>query len=120
MGGRSQWPHLDGVNVGGVPGLGAHVQLMKVIAGDNEDNGGGAERHLLLGPGAFATRPGHDDGPDGALHRHKHRHKRPLFEAALQPGEAGTEQLQQTAAELERQEARFSLTDLASAVRKSH
>lgn len=106
VGGRSQWPHLDGVNVGRVPGLGAHVQLTKVIAGDDEDNGGGAERHLLLGPGAFATRPGHDDGPDGALHRHK----RPLFEAALQPGEAGAEQLQQTAAELERQQAHFSLT----------
>lgn len=101
-----QWPHLDGVNIGGDLGVGAHVQLTKAIAGDDEDNGGGAERHLLLGPGPFAARPGHDDGPDGALHGRK----RPLFEAALQPGEAGAEQLQQTAAELEPQEAHFSPT----------
>lgn len=92
----SQRPHLDAVNVGGVPSFGGHVQLTKVIAGDDEDDGGGAECHLLLGPGAFAERPGHDDGPDGVLHGGK----RPLFEAVLQPREAGAEQLQQTVAEL--------------------
>lgn len=89
-GGGSQRPHLDGVDVGGVPGLGGRVQLTAVIAGDDEDDGGGAECHLLLGPGAPAAGPGHDDGPDGALHRGE----RPLLEAALQPGEAGAEQLQ--------------------------
>lgn len=95
-GGGSQRPHLDGVNVRGVPGFGGHVQLTKVVAGDDEDDGGGAECHLLLGSGAFAARPGNDDGPDGTLHRSE----RPLFEAVLQPREAGAEQLQQTAPEL--------------------
>lgn len=94
--GASQRPHLDGVDVRGVPGFGAHVRLRKAIAGDDEDDGGGAESHLLLRSGAFGARPGHDDGPDGALHWREG----PLFEAALQPREAGAEQLQQTAAEL--------------------
>lgn len=76
--------------------------MVEVIAGDDEDDGRGAEGHLLLGSVAGAARPGHDDGPDRALHLGE----RALFEAALQPGDARAEQLQQTPAELEEQRER--------------
>lgn len=70
--------------------------MAEVIAGDDEDDGRGAEGHLLLRSVTFSARPGHDDRSDGALHRSKG----PFFEAALQPREPGAEQLQQTASEL--------------------
>lgn len=70
--------------------------MMEVIAGDDEDDGGGAEGHLLLGSVPGAARPGRDDRSDGALDRSKGA----LFEAALQPREPRAEQLQQTAPEL--------------------
>lgn len=70
---------------------------MEVVAGDDEDDGGGAEGHLLLGSVAGAARPGHDDGPDGPLHLGEGA----LLEAALQPADPGAEQLQQTPAELQ-------------------
>lgn len=76
--------------------------MAEVVAGDDEDDGRGAEGHLLLGSVVGAARPGHDDGSDGALDLSK----RALFEAALQPGEPGAEQLQQTAAELGEHEQR--------------
>ena len=94
--GGSQRPHLNGVNIGGVPSLGARVELTEAIAGDDEDDGGGAEGHLFLGPGACAARPGRNNGPDGALRQGERR----LCGAALQPGQGAAEQLQQTAAEL--------------------
>lgn len=94
--GGSQRPHLDGVNIRGIPRFRGHVQLTKVVAGDDEDDGGGAECHLLLGSVPLAARPGHDDGPDGALDRSE----RPFFEAALQPREPRAEQLQQAVPEL--------------------
>lgn len=94
--GGSQRPHLDGVNVRGIPRFRGHVQLTKVVAGDDEDDGGGAKCHLLLGSVPLAARPGHDDGPDGALDRSE----RPFFEAALQPREPRAEQLQQAVPEL--------------------
>lgn len=97
-GGASQRPHLNGVHLGGRPGFGGRVQLAAVVAGDDEDNRGGAERHLLLGPGDSAARLGQDDGSDGAPRRRQRR----LFETALQPGEARAEQPQQTAPELRR------------------
>lgn len=94
--GGSQRPHLDDVNVRGILRFRGHLQLTKVLAGDDEDDGGGAECHLLLGSVPLAARPGHDDGPDGALDRSE----RPFFEAALQPREPGAEQLQQAVPEL--------------------
>lgn len=77
----SQWPHLDDINVCGTSTPGGHTQVVEVIAGDDEDDGGGAEGHLLLGSVPGAARPGHDDGSDGALDRREGA----LFEAALQP-----------------------------------
>lgn len=68
---------------------------MEVIAGDDEDDGGGAEGHPLLGSVPVAARPGHNDWSDGALDRSQGA----LFEVEV-PREARTEQLQQTAAEL--------------------
>lgn len=92
----SQGPHLDDVNVRGIPRIRGHVQLTTAVAGDDEDDGGGAERHLLLGPVPLAAGPGRDDGPDGA----RDRSEGPFLEAALQPGEARAEQLQQAVPEL--------------------
>lgn len=92
----SQRPHLNDINFSGIPRLGGHIKVTEVIAGDDEDDGGGAEGHLLLGSVPAAARLGHDDWPDGALDRSEG----PLFEAALQPREPRAEQLQQTAAEL--------------------
>lgn len=99
---RSQRPHLNDIDLRGIPRFGGDIQVVEVIAGDNEDDGRGAEGHLLLGSVTGAARPGHDDGSDGALDLSK----RTLFEAALQPGQAGAEQLQQTAAELGEHERR--------------
>lgn len=87
---------MDDIDVRGISSLRGHVQAVEVVAGDDEDDGGGAEGHLLLGSVPAATCPGHDDRPDGALDRGE----RALFEAALQPREARAEQLQQTAPEL--------------------
>lgn len=70
--------------------------MVEVVAGDDEDDGGGAEGHPFLRSVPAATRSGHDDRPDGALDRSQGA----IFEAPLQPGEARTEQLQQTAPEL--------------------
>lgn len=70
--------------------------MVEVIGGDDEDDGGGTEGHPLLGSVPAAARPGHDDRSDGALDRSQGA----LFEAALQPREPRTEQLQQTAPEL--------------------
>lgn len=75
--------------------------MAEVIASDDEDNGRGAEGHLLLGSVAGTARPRHDNGPDRALRLSE----RALFEAALQPGDSRAEQLQQTAAELEKEQA---------------
>lgn len=61
--------------------------MVEVIAGDDEDDGRGAEGHLLLGPVAGTTRPGHDDGSDRVLYLSE----RALFEAALQPGDSRAE-----------------------------
>lgn len=55
--------------------------MVEFIAGDDEDDGGGAEGHPLLGSVPAAARAGHDDGPDGALHPIQGA----FFEAALQP-----------------------------------
>lgn len=74
---------------------------MKVIAGNDEDDGRGTKGDLFLGSAAGAARPGHDDGSDRALHLGE----RALFEAALQTGNARAEQLQQTPAELEEERA---------------
>lgn len=53
-----------------------------VVAGDDEDDGGVAESHPLLGSGPSAAgRSGHDDRSDGALDRSQGA----LFEATLQP-----------------------------------
>lgn len=70
--------------------------MAEVIAGNDEDDGRGAEGNLLLRSVTFAALPGHDDWSDGALHRGKGT----FFEAALQPREPGAEQLQQTPSEL--------------------
>lgn len=69
---------------------------MEVIAGDDEDDRGGAEGHPLLWPVPPAACPGHDDRSDGALDRSQGA----LVEVALQPREPRAEQLQQTASEL--------------------
>lgn len=79
--------------------------MVEVIAGDDEDNGRGAKSHLLLGSVACTTRPRHDDGSDGAVHLSE----RALFEASLQPGDSRAEQLQQTTAELEEEQAEGKL-----------
>lgn len=92
----SQWPHLDDINLCGISGLGGHIQVVEVIAGDDEDDGGGAEGHLLLGSVPGAARPGHNNRSDGALDWRKGA----LFEAVLQPRQPRAEQLQQTAPEL--------------------
>lgn len=97
----SQRPHLEDVDLRGLPGLRGHVQLVEVVAGDDEDDGGGAEGHPLLGPlpAAAARRPRRHDRSDGAaLHR---SHQGALFEAA---GEPRAEQPQQAAPELKREE----------------
>lgn len=97
----SQWPHLNDVKCRGIRRIGGDVQLLEVVAGDDEDDGGGAEGHLLLGSVPCAARPGHDDWPYGALGRRQGA----LFEAALRPGEPGAEQLHQTAPELRRRKS---------------
>lgn len=71
--------------------------MADVIPGDDEDNGGGAESHPLLGPDpAAAARRGHHDRSNGALNRSQGA----LFEVALQTRYPRAEQLHQTAAEL--------------------
>lgn len=70
--------------------------MVEVIAGDDEDDGGGAEGHPLFGSLLAAARARHDDRSDGALDPRQGT----LFEVALQPGDPRTEQLQQTAPEL--------------------
>lgn len=70
--------------------------MVEVIAGDDEDDGGGAKRHPLFGSDPASASVGHNDRPDGALDRSQGA----LLEATLQPGEPRTEELQQTAAEL--------------------
>lgn len=101
----SQRPHLNDINFSGIPRLGGHIKVTEVIAGDDEDDGGGAEGHLLLGSVPAAARLGHDDWPYGALDWSEG----PLFEATLQPRKPRAEQLQQTAAELRARRKKSSI-----------
>ena len=78
---RSQWPDLNDINLRGVSGIGGHIQVLEIIAGDNEDDGGGAEGHPLFGSVPGAAGAGHDNRPNGALDRSQGA----LFEAVLQP-----------------------------------
>lgn len=100
----SQWPHLDDVNLWGIPRLGGNVELLEVVAGDDEDDGGGVEGDPLLGPVPGFTRAGHDDGSDGALGGRQGA----LFEVLLEPGdpaeESRAEQLHEVAPELGQEE----------------
>lgn len=93
----SQRFHLDAVDLRCTSSLGGEVQPLQVVAGDDEDDGGGVEGDPLLGPLPAVTRVGHDDGPDGALGRSQG----PLFEVALEPRDPRAEQPQETAPELE-------------------
>lgn len=92
----SQWLHLNDINLCGISSPGGHVQMAEVITCDDENDGGGAEGHLLLGSVPGATRPGHDDWSYGPLDRSQGA----LFETALQPREARAEKLEQTAPKL--------------------
>lgn len=94
----SQWPHFNDINLRGLSSLGGlDVQLVEVIAGDDEDDGGGAEGHPLFGsPFAAAALAGYNDRSDRALDARQGV----LFEVALQPREPRAQQLQQAAPEL--------------------
>lgn len=77
--------------------LGAHVDVLEVIAGDDENDGRGVERDSLFGSLAAAAAARHVNGTDGALGGSKGSLGE---EAALGPGQTGAEQLQQRAAKL--------------------
>lgn len=92
----SQRPHLKDINLLGLCSVRGHIQVLEVITGDNEDDGGGAESNPLLGSNPAAACAGDNDGSDGALDRRQGA----LFETVLRPRQSRAEQLQQTAAEL--------------------
>ena len=76
----SQWPHLDDVDLRGDPVCcGRLARMVEVVAGDDEDDGGGAEGHPLLGP--VPAHAGHDAGPEGPLDRSQGQ----LVDVALEP-----------------------------------
>lgn len=95
---------MDDVHPRGIYGLGGDVELLEVVAGDDEDDGGGVEGDPLLGPVPGVAGAGDDDGADGALGGRQ----RALFEVLLQPGdlmeEPGAEQLQEVTPELEEED----------------
>ncbi|MEQ2275614.1 hypothetical protein XENORESO_006143 [Xenotaenia resolanae] len=102
----SQRPHLDDISLRGISGLGGNIKLLEVIAGDDEDNGGGVEGNPLLGSVPGVARVGHDDGSDGALGGRQGA----LFEVFLQPGDlvedSRAEQLQEVPPELGQEEVK--------------
>lgn len=92
----SQRSHLDDVDLGRSSGLGGQVELLEVVTGDDEDDGGGVEGDPLLGPLPAVTGAGHHDGSDGALGRAQG----PLLQVVLEPRDPGTQQLEEAASEL--------------------
>lgn len=91
-----QRTHLDDVDLRVAVAPGLDVQRVCVV-GDDEDYGGRAEGHPLLGPVRAAA--GHHDGPDGPLLTGQ----RPLLDDVLETDQTRAEQLQQAPAKLQRQ-----------------